>query len=149
MESGAIHKGRIDACNSGGLLVRFGSLQGFLPFSQMTVARLPKGVISFPVLFSDQVIDSVWQLFGSMDEYWSCPNCWIQECDYFWCYFSTQLVMWGSVFCKKSLLDLSGQCQSSLTCFLGFGKGSMCQAFMLASFWPSLHSAIFAVLVVL
>jgi hypothetical protein len=42
MESGAIHKGRIDACNSGGLLVRFGSLQGFLPFSQMTVARLPK-----------------------------------------------------------------------------------------------------------
>jgi hypothetical protein len=63
--------------------------------------------------------------------------------------FLYAMAMWGSVFCKKSLLDLSGQCQSALTCFLGFGKGSMCQAFMFASFWPSLHSAIFAVLVVL
>lgn len=42
-ESGTIHLGRIDACNSGGLLVRFGSLQGFLPFSQMDSARIPKG----------------------------------------------------------------------------------------------------------
>lgn len=42
-ESGMIHLGRIDACNSGGLLVRFGSLQGFLPFSQMDSARIPKG----------------------------------------------------------------------------------------------------------
>ena len=43
MESGSIHRGRVDACNSGGLLVRFGSLQGFLPFSQMDTARIPKG----------------------------------------------------------------------------------------------------------
>ncbi|KAG0613250.1 hypothetical protein M758_6G087900 [Ceratodon purpureus] len=42
MESGSIHRGRVDACNSGGLLVRFGSLQGFLPFSQMDTARIPK-----------------------------------------------------------------------------------------------------------
>ena len=43
MESGSIHRGRVDACNSGGLLVRFGSLQGFLPFSQMDISRTPKG----------------------------------------------------------------------------------------------------------
>jgi predicted RNA-binding protein with RPS1 domain len=42
MENGTIHRGRVDACNSGGLLVRFGSLQGFLPFSQMDTARIPK-----------------------------------------------------------------------------------------------------------
>jgi predicted RNA-binding protein with RPS1 domain len=42
MEDGTIHRGRVDACNSGGLLVRFGSLQGFLPFSQMDSGRIPK-----------------------------------------------------------------------------------------------------------
>lgn len=40
MESGSIHRGVVDACNSGGLVVLFGPLQGFLPFSQMDQGRL-------------------------------------------------------------------------------------------------------------
>ncbi|CAM6094502.1 unnamed protein product [Calypogeia fissa] len=41
-ETGAVHKGRVDSCNSGGLLVRINTLQGFLPFSQLNGARIPK-----------------------------------------------------------------------------------------------------------
>ncbi|KAL2620551.1 hypothetical protein R1flu_000756 [Riccia fluitans] len=41
-ESGTLHKGRVDACNSGGILVRINQLQGFLPFSQLNSARLTK-----------------------------------------------------------------------------------------------------------
>lgn len=40
--SGASHSVKVEACNNGGLLVRFGSIAGFLPFSQMGNARIPK-----------------------------------------------------------------------------------------------------------
>ncbi|KAL3681363.1 hypothetical protein R1sor_024319 [Riccia sorocarpa] len=41
-ETGTLHKGRVDAHNSGGILVRINQLQGFLPFSQLNAARLTK-----------------------------------------------------------------------------------------------------------
>ncbi|KAG6551177.1 hypothetical protein Mapa_007412 [Marchantia paleacea] len=41
-ETGTLHKGRVDACNSGGILVRINGLQSFLPFSQLNSARLTK-----------------------------------------------------------------------------------------------------------
>eukprot|EP00250_Pteridium_aquilinum_P031612 c4392_g1_i1 orf=299-1477(-) len=42
LESGALHSVKVEACNNGGLLVRFGSISGFLPFSQIGNARIPK-----------------------------------------------------------------------------------------------------------
>lgn len=41
-ESGALHNVKVEACNNGGLLVRFGSIYGFLPFSQIGNTRIPK-----------------------------------------------------------------------------------------------------------
>eukprot|EP01018_Ginkgo_biloba_P006308 Gb_13624 [translate_table: standard] len=41
-ESGEIYEGKVDGSNSGGLLVRFHSLQGFLPYSQMSSSRVLK-----------------------------------------------------------------------------------------------------------
>lgn len=41
-ETGSVHKVKVEACNSGGLLVRFGSIAGFLPFSQMSASRTQK-----------------------------------------------------------------------------------------------------------
>ncbi|KAH9305089.1 hypothetical protein KI387_009493, partial [Taxus chinensis] len=38
-KSGEIYEGKVDRANRGGLLVRFHSLQGFLPYSQMTFGR--------------------------------------------------------------------------------------------------------------
>ncbi|CAL1404320.1 unnamed protein product [Linum trigynum] len=41
-ENGAIHVGRIESSNAGGLLVRFHSLMGFLPFPQLSPAHYCK-----------------------------------------------------------------------------------------------------------
>lgn len=40
LEHAGVHTGRVDAVNNGGLLVRFGALQAFLPLSQLDPARL-------------------------------------------------------------------------------------------------------------
>jgi ribosomal protein S1 len=41
--SGFIYEGRIEGYNGGGLLVRFYSLVGFLPFSQLSPSHSCKG----------------------------------------------------------------------------------------------------------
>lgn len=41
-ESNSLHKLKVDSCNNGGLLVRFGTLNGFVPFSQISASRVPK-----------------------------------------------------------------------------------------------------------
>eukprot|EP00252_Welwitschia_mirabilis_P001005 TRINITY_DN1098_c0_g1_i1.p1 TRINITY_DN1098_c0_g1~~TRINITY_DN1098_c0_g1_i1.p1 ORF type:complete len:320 (-),score=60.00 TRINITY_DN1098_c0_g1_i1:189-1148(-) len=56
--SGQIFEGKVDGSNSGGLLVRFNNLQGFLPFSQMSPAHFPKGD-------SKSVADMAKELIGS------------------------------------------------------------------------------------
>eukprot|EP00271_Cylindrocystis_brebissonii_P006078 TRINITY_DN18635_c0_g1_i1.p1 TRINITY_DN18635_c0_g1~~TRINITY_DN18635_c0_g1_i1.p1 ORF type:complete len:606 (+),score=94.58 TRINITY_DN18635_c0_g1_i1:176-1993(+) len=46
LEHGGIHRGMVEACNNGGLLVRFGSLQAFVPFSQLEPSRIqPDGQV--------------------------------------------------------------------------------------------------------
>ena len=40
LEHAGVHTGRVDAVNNGGLLLRFGALQAFLPLSQLDPARL-------------------------------------------------------------------------------------------------------------
>ncbi|KAI5079774.1 hypothetical protein GOP47_0005253 [Adiantum capillus-veneris] len=41
-QSGALHDVKVEACNNGGLVVRFGSISGFLPFSQIGNGRVSK-----------------------------------------------------------------------------------------------------------
>ncbi|KAF8013027.1 hypothetical protein BT93_I1020 [Corymbia citriodora subsp. variegata] len=44
-ESGLIYKGRVEGFNGGGLLVRFYSLVGFLPFPQLSPSHSCKGTL--------------------------------------------------------------------------------------------------------
>lgn len=41
-QSGALHDVKVEACNTGGLVVRLGSITGFLPFSQIGNVRVSK-----------------------------------------------------------------------------------------------------------
>jgi hypothetical protein len=49
--NGEIVEGKVDGSNSGGVLVRFHSLQGFLPYSQMSPSLLLKGTPFTYILF--------------------------------------------------------------------------------------------------
>ncbi|GMY32192.1 30S ribosomal protein S1 homolog B isoform X1 [Fagus crenata] len=83
-ESGFIYKGRIEGSNGGGLLVRFHSLVGFLPFSQLspshsckdpqkTIHEIAKGLtgsdISMKVIQADEENKKL--IFSEKEAVWS------------------------------------------------------------------------------